>query len=376
MADEAFEALMEQANVTTEKPTEMVETPAETTPEPEATPQEPVSTEMEQTVEVDANEPVTQPEVNYNEWLKNETGGLFEDVETFKNSLQKFKDYDSKESQILELQKNQMPEDAFIKKLSEMRNAGASPSQINEFIKINTEYEDLTKLEPMEAKIAKMVLIDGYSKEVAQRKVENEFNLYGYDEDSIEYREKQEDLKISSKKDLEQLAEYQAKISKVENTEENKRLEGIALKSAHEEEVSKHIPNIVSDLKGGLGVMNLSGKVGEEDVALDFNFDYDEDFKSSLPQMASYFFNQSIEPITKEKVEEFKSYANAIYRDKIFDKSVKDAYLSGLAKGAEKAELKYVNNGGVKETVKEDVNKSTQLSAEWKAFEEKVANWR
>lgn len=288
-------------------------------------------------------------QVDYNEWLKNETAGLFDSVDTFKASLDKFKDYDAKATRVTELEKNQLPDDAFVKKLAEMRGAGATKDQISQFIKLNNDYEDFATMSPEEIKVAKLVLIDGYSQSVAQRKVEREFSLADFDEDSDEYQDIKEELRISSKNDLTALEAYKAQMTTFENKEEQAKLENIALKSAHADNVKQSIPSILGEFKG-LGSLDLTGKVGKDEVASAMSFDFDDEFSKKVPQILEFYFNQEIAPITPERIQEAKDYVNAAYLHQNWKKISNDIYLTALAVATEKAENKFVNNKGVLET--------------------------
>jgi len=310
MADEAFEALMAQANQqqTQGDNTEMVNSQVgEGSAENQETQTTETSTsEMEtgdQTTETGAQNTgdgtgtetkeenaSTAPAVDFNEWVKNETGGLFETVDQFKASLDKFKGFDEQAAKLTELEKNQLPDDGFVKKLAEMRTSGASKDQISAFIKLNNEYDDFSEMEPKDLKIAKLVLIDGYSQAVAQRKVEKEFNFSDYEEGTDEHQDALEELRISSKGDLQALEGHKAKLSTVENKAEQVKLENIALRSAHEANVKQTVPSLLGDFKG-LGALDLSGKVGKDEVTSNLSVDYDEEFSKNIPSLLEDFFS-------------------------------------------------------------------------------------
>lgn len=388
--DENFEALMRSVapEQTQAVNAEMVTTEVreEATQTNQAQPESEVQTEMvstqQETNELGApnNEVVTEQNntasVNFDEWLKNETEGLFENVESFKQNLVKFKEYDEKVAKIGELEKTQLPDDAFVKKLAEMRNNGASKDQINQFIKLNNEYDDFSSLSPRDLKIAKLVLIDGYSEATAGRKVDKDFPLNDYEEDTDEYQDLFEEQTLSAKSDLQQLEAFKAKISTVENKAEQQKLEQIALQSAHESNIKSIIPNIITEFKG-LGSLELSGKVGKEDVTSNLSFDYDDEFAKKIPSVLEYFFNQEIAPVTQEKIQEAKNYINAMYLVENWQKISKDIYLNALSIAAEKADNKYVNNKEIKEN---DPNPAPQQGGvtpqQWNEFANRVFGGR
>lgn len=385
MADENFENLIQsQLPIQAEaENTEMVST--ETAEQEVATETEESSTEVNTEMvntEVEAetttnteDQSASAPEVDYNEWLKTQSEGLFENTESFKGSLEKFKDYDAKVAKVTELEKNQLPDDPFVKTLTKMRSEGASKDQITEFIKLNTEFEDFSSMTPEQVKVAKLVLIDGYSKDVATRKVNREFDMTDFDEGSDEWLDAKEELRISSKKDLNDLESYKAKISTIENNLEKEKLEQVALKSAHEQTVRQQIPAIL-DRFSGIGDLELAGTLGKEDLTSTLKFDFDDDFKKQVPVMLEKYFNQSIEPITENSIKEASDYIKATYLVNNWEKLAKDIYKNALALAHEKTEQKYVNPKGVEEKTKDTPAKNAAFDAEWKAFEEKFASMR
>lgn len=394
MRDEAFEALMEQANQqqTHGDNTEMVESQVgEGNAENQETQtQENPSSEMEtgeqpneSGVENNVGETGTEsneentsesaPAVDYNEWVKNETGGLFQTVDEFKASLDKVKGFDDLSNKVNQLEKNQLPEDVFVKKLAEMRTSGATKDQISAFIKLNNEYEDFSQMEPKDLKVAKLVLIDGYSQGSAERKVEKEFNLSLLEEGTEEYQDALEELRISSKGDLQALEGYKAQLSTVENKAEQERLESIALKSAHAQNVKQTVPSLLEEFKG-LGSLDLSGKVGKEEVVSNLSFDYDEEFSKNIPNLLEDFFSQDIAPITPERVQLAKESIKGAYLAQNIESLLNNAYKTGLAVAAEKSDNKFINNKGVQEAeANPNPNKSKGVTqAEWDAFGSKL----
>lgn len=386
MADETFEALIQSQLTQEQAPetTEMVNTEIATETEEvidTANNAEEVNTEMVNTeTSTEANTATetiqdAPKEVNFNEWIAKESGGLFDSTDKFKASLDKFKDYDNKVAKVTELEKNQLPDDAFVKTITSMRQNGASKDQITEFIKLNTEYDDFSTMTPEQAKVAKLVLIDGYSKDTAERKVAREFDVSELEEDSDEFRDIKEELRISSREDLKALDSYKAKITTIENTQEAKHLEQVALKSAHEANVKQSIPSLI-DKFTGIGEIELKGTLGKEELTSTQNFDYDEDFKGQIPAMLELYFNQEIAPITEERIQEANNYIKATYLTNNWERLLNDAFKSGVALTHEKTENKFVNPKGLGEETTKETTNSAAKSAEWKAFEEKVSNWR
>lgn len=378
MQDEAFENLLETAQKYDEAvaSTEMVDNSPQTHDEPTDTPSEPVQEPVNTEMGNQADEPnlgdkpqETVTTVDYNEWLKNESGGLFDSVDTFKASLDKFKGYDEKIAKIEQLEKNQLPEDEFVKQLAKMHSEGATKDQLTQFVKINTEFDDFSTLTPEQRMVAKLVLVDGFSKETAQRTVSKQYDFSDLEEGSDDYIDLKEHQRVASAKDLEALNKYKASISTVANNEEAKRLEGIALKSAHEANVRQSIPSFL-DKFNGIGSLDLDGKVGAHEVKVNLSFDFDEDYKKSIPQKLESFFNEEIAPITPERIEEANNYIKAEYLLNNYQRLLHEAYKTGLAKAAEITDNKYVNNTKIEEVTKDTPSVDATMRAQMQEMEE------
>lgn len=380
MADEAFENLINSVTETTaETPTTTEMAAEEVTTTPENTNPNPAETEAASTPEMGGNAtevangdiPAAQA-VDYNEWLKTQSEGLFDSVETFKNSLEKFKGYDEKVNKISELEKNQLPDDQFVKQLTKMRSDGATKDQIAQFVQLNTQYEDFSTLSAEDRMVAKLVLVDGYSKETAQRKVGREFDFSDLEEGSPEYQDLKEEQRIASNKDLEALNSYKAKISTIENQEEARRLESVALRSAHEQNVKQSIPQLLEKFNG-IGSLELDGKIGSEEAKTSLNFDFDEDYKREIPAKLEAFFNKDIAPITAESIQEAGNYIKAEYLLNNFPRLLQEVYKTGLSKAAEITDNKYVNNNPIQEVTKDKPSMSVEERAQWEQFERSLA---
>lgn len=261
----------------------------------------------------------TPSEPDYNNWLKEQTGGTLTDVEALKSILPKVSEYDALLSQKAELEQklNVKPfQNEFVEKLNDFYKSGASEDQIKNFIKVSSI--DLDKLSPVDVKVAAMVK-DGYKEDIAKAIVEQEFPIDSYEEGSTERIILEEKLRVSSQKDLETLKQYKADISKIDNPleqlkaqEEQKRLEGIAQEEQYKQQVSQVVPKIAEVFTGLGEVVIKPGKDGESEP-MKMSFDYSQDFKSKVPDMINSYFLDTKAPINEQSVAEAREYINAHY---------------------------------------------------------------
>lgn len=323
--------------------------------------------------DVEETKSVTEPD--YNKWLSEQTGGLFSNVESFKESLPKISNYETVLQQKEELEKSRISyANSFVKELNELALAGAGQDQLKAFVRLN-ERGDLSELNPIDLKVSKLVLVDGYSEEIARKVVERDFSLNRFEEGTDEYDIAKEELRISSKGDLEALNKYKAELSTVVNPEkeqqEQARLQHIAQTEQHQRYVKESAPKIAQAIEG-LGKMNLNGKEGDDAIFLDFPFP--EDFKSKLPSLAENYFLDNNEQINEENLKDFATYARATYLVENFDKVAKSIASHIESVVAEKYSNKYENRSGLKPQVEPDVKISQDRSKQ--EFLERVANGR
>lgn len=257
---------------------------------------------------------VTPPD--YNSWLKETTGGLFEDVDTFKSSLNKFASYDE-----LEKAKNELEEKAkinpfatdFVAKLNEGIKNGWDTDRQTAFIKINSI--DFDSLTPKELKVANMVLNQGYSEDIAKKVVDRQFDLEEYEEGSDERIIKEEELRIASKADRKELEQYKASISKVENLSaeiaEKKELEDLATRTKYLSQVKEASVKLAPNIRGIGEAKFKLGAEGKQEI--DMKFDFDKDYLDSMPEKLEKYLVETNAQISNETLAEFHTYARADY---------------------------------------------------------------
>lgn len=318
-----------------------VDTPAnETIPEVKV---EPTATEEIPTIQ---NEPI-----NYWVELEQKTGGLVKDEETFNGIIEKSKNYETILQEKSELEKNQFkPANDYVKGLNDLISGGGSKDQINAFVKLN-EYGKLEDLQPIEAKVAKMVLIDGYSEDVARKIVNRNFDLSQFDLEDSEEADKasimKEELRISAKADLQSLEAYKKDLSVVHNPEkesaEQAKLAEIAQISTYNKAVEQEAPNMVKNFPTKL---SFDFKVGDETVKFEDNID-SEFISKELTPLVSDYFKDSLDPVNSETLSQAYSYAHGEYLKANVGKMLERAYVKGNTEGIEKTVNKYENRSGL-----------------------------
>lgn len=374
-----------QFGATTEKPaeTEMETAPAETTPNTTdqgaemAADTTNVEAAASTTPIVPEQSTITEPD--YNKWLEEQSGGVLKDVDLFKSILPKVTEYDSLLTQKAELEQKLSVNpfhNEFVSKLNEFYKTGANEDQIKNFIKVSSI--DLDKLSPVELKVAAMVK-EGYNEDIARQIVERDYPIDSFEEGDAERAIIEEKLRVSSKADYESLKQWKADASKVDNSQaellaqqqEQQRLQTIAQESQYQQQVEQVAPKIAEVLTG-IGELTIKpGKEGEYE-AMKMQFDYNDDFKSKVPDMVSNYFLDTKAPINEESYAECKEYINAHYLATNIESIIQANTRHVEAITWEKAVNKYENRSGLPaETTNVNVDNS---QAEYSNFLSRVAN--
>lgn len=318
-----------------------VEQPAEVT--------EPIPVEQE--IAPVSEPPTTSEPYNYWPDLAQRTEGLVKDEESLSVALSRVKEYDTVVQQKEELEKNAFkPANDYIAKLNEMTLQGANPDQIKAFVTLNG-YGDLATLSPLDLKVTKMVLTEGFSENIARKMVNREFDLSQFDEEIPEQKDEadimRERLRVSSKKDLEILNEYKKELSVVQNPDkdnaERVRLQQLADTSTYNQTVEREAPNIAKHFPQKL---NYEFKVGEETVPYEDNFDK-EFLDRDLAVYVKEYYKDSMDPVNAETIPLAYEFALGEYLKANDSKRLEKAVQKGYNLGYEKAVNKYENRSGL-----------------------------
>lgn len=340
-------ATQKYAPETTEEttPTEIVETPT-----PESATEAPESTEIVEQTTTDTA-PITTTEevpVDYAKILSEVTEGQFTDVEQFKASLPKLKEYDSLSGKVTELEEklkvNPFAND-FAKTVNDLIGAGKSADEIDNFIKISRL--DIDQLPAVDAKVMRMVK-DGYNPEIARQIVESDYPINDFEEGSVDRQILEEKLRVSSIDDRKILKEYKQELTTVDNSAqvqaEQERLNNIAKAEQHKQSVKAVVPKIAETIVG-LGEKNLNGKEGDEAIKL--KFDYNAEFKAQLPaKLESFFLDGGLE-VNEENIAFAQKYIRAEYLEKNEEALFQQVFKHAEALTTERLVAKYENLSGL-----------------------------
>lgn len=332
-----------------ETPTETTPTEIVETPTAEITTEAPVSTEIvEQTTTEQAPTTTEEVPVDYAKILSEVTEGQFTDVEQFKASLPKLKEYDSLSGKVTELEEklkvNPFAND-FAKTVNDLIGAGKSADEIDNFIKISRL--DIDQLPAVDAKVMRMVK-DGYNQEIARQIVESDYPINDFEEGSVDRQILEEKLRVSSIDDRKILKEYKQELTTVDNSAqvqaEQERLNNIAIAEQHKQSVKAVVPKIAETIVG-LGEKNLNGKDGDEAIKL--KFDYNAEYKAELPaKLESFFLDGGLE-VNEQNIAFAQKYIRAEYLEKNEEALFQQVFKHAEALTTERLVAKYENLSGL-----------------------------
>ncbi len=297
-----------------------------------------------------------QPEVlDYWKQFEEKTQGLVKDEESFNAIIEKAKEHDSLRTAKEEFEKNQWkPANDYIKALNDLTSQGASKDQVKAFVKLN-EYGDLNELSPLDAKVAKMVLVDGYNENIARKIVQQEFDLDQYEEGTDEHEIAKEKLRVSSQGDVQALQTYKKELSVVDNPAqaqaEQERLTEIANTAAYNKIVSQEVPKIVQHFP-----TKMSYSFSEGETKVPFEYNIDKGFvEKELPNLINDYFKDTKEQINQETVKDAYEYAYASYllknHQNMINSALKEGYSKGKVAGVQETSNKYENRSGLPKPV-------------------------
>ena len=315
----------------------------------------PIVTEQPQTPAEPAAAPVVAEEAkpiefNINQWLEQQTGGLFKDPDSLKLALPKITSYDDVLKQKDELEKNQVTlANDWVKTYNQLVLDGASLDQQKAFIKLN-EVGDFSTMSPLELKVAKMVLVDGYKENAARLQVAQDFPVDTFIEGTDDRIILEEKLRVSANKDLTDLNRYKADLSVFENPakkeQEQAQLRNIAIQNEYAKDVDQHAPAIATSFSG-LGKIKLAGEKGAGDSELEFLFE--DNFKSGMTDMVKYYLSQEVAPITPERIAEVERGVKAEWLLNNYETMMNRVWNHAASFFGKAKDAEYENRGGLAE---------------------------
>jgi hypothetical protein len=294
---------------------------------------------------------VINEQINYWLELDQKSEGLVKDEDSFKSIIEKARNAEQLATEKAELEKNQFkPANDYVKGLNEILLSGGTKDQVNAFVKLNG-YGELTELTPLDAKVAKMVLIDGFSEDIARKMVKAEFDVSNLDpndpDDADQILITNEKLRVSARADVQALESYKKDLSVVHNPEkesaEQAKLAELAQISTYNKAVEQETPNMVKHFPAKL---NYEFKIGEETIQ--FEDSIDQDFLSKeLPTLVADYFKDSLDPVNSQTLSDAYGYAHGEYLKANVGKMLERAYSKGATEATEKTVNRYENRSGL-----------------------------
>lgn len=328
------------------------------TPQPK---QEPITPAAQAT-------PATPEPPDYNKYIEELTGGQFKDADTLKQVLPRLSAYDTlvqerdtitQERDTFKAKAEADPfADEFVKKLDGLKRSGATPDQVKNYFRIN-EVGDIGTLSATDARVAKLVLVDGYKENIAKKMVEKEYPIADYEEGSDDREIIEERLRVDANNDRVALDKYKAQVATIANPNQDTQLQQVAVRQQHETFVKSQVPKIAEKIQG-MGEIAFKDDKGNELAKL--KFDYPADYKSQIAPKLEQYFMDGQTPINNETVQEAYRTVNAAYLDEHFPALAQRVWDSAYAKGIEMATNKYENRSGLPKGEEPVVNKDEKTA--------------
>lgn len=326
-----------------------------------------------------AGTPPPAADVNYAEYLDRMSGGLIKDEDGFKMVLPQLQEYPTLKEKLTELssQLEKAPKFANdeVRIYNELVAGGASKEQLESFQKINAvgQLKDLT---PYDARIARMVLVDGVKPGVAKLKVDREFKLgEGFsDIDPVEREILDDDLRVAANADREALAKFKADASATGGVSpEEQQLQYQAKLQEHSQQVKPYVNNLVKDLPH-LGAFTLVDKDEAKGIdGIAYEVPITEAYKTELNGYVENFFLDGLTPITRENTITALAYARAELFRNHAGEIFKEFYDTIVPKVEERIGNKYENRSGLRPPV-DNPNPGANPASEMAGFVNQIAN--
>lgn len=269
----------------------------------------------QQPAAADAPPATTPPAPDFNSILDKMSDGMIKDENGFMAVLPQLKEYPNLKKANEELTAKLAAAPTFAddeaRIFNDLKKSGATKEQLQQFQKIN-EVGDIKELTPVEARIAKMVLVDGIKPSVAKLKVEKEYKIGDENVDSDDREILDEDLRVAADKDREELTKFKAKVSNVEQVApEELQLRQQAATTQHEQQIKPYVKDLVTGLPN-LGTYAVTTAKDGVD-AISFEIPINDSAKAEIGKAVENFFMDGLTPVTKENTIMALSFARADY---------------------------------------------------------------
>lgn len=235
--------------------------------------------------------------------LERLSGGAIKTTEDLQSALAKIGEYDSLSKRALEAEEKlgkTIFADAYEQRRNELKLAGATKEQLKSFEKIN-DLGDLKEMDDLEAKIQKLILVDGYGEKVARNKVKKEFDLENTFDDDLDVMK--EDLRISAKADREALEAYKTEVS---TPSADTKILNEAQKASVIEGLKPVFAQFNEQFKS-LAALELKGK--NSDQVIPFDLEVSASDKAKMTESIQGYLLGNNLPLTQENYNEALSNA-------------------------------------------------------------------
>lgn len=289
------------------------------------------------------------PAFDPNKILDEMSGGLFKDKAAFEAALPKLKEYEGLKAKHDELAAAMALAPVFandhVRIYNDLVKNGATKEQLQNFQKIN-EVGDINQLSPIDAKVAKMVLVDGIKESVAQKMVNREYKVGDEDLDADDREILDEQLRVSSQADKQALAQFKAAVSDVNTIKpEELQLQQTAQLQAHQAQVRPYAKD-VADTITTMGKFTLGAS--DPAKAVEIELPVAEDFKPKMAQYLENYYMDGLTPVTPENTRLAMDYGRAEYIRENLPAMLEKVYEILDNKITERMVAKYENRSGVK----------------------------
>ena len=256
-----------------------------------------------------------QQNFDVNGFLDRMSEGLIKDEGTLKSVLPQLKEYPELKKQLEEMQKQVESAPKFyddeVRLYNELKAAGATKEQLRNFQKIN-DVGNLADISDIEARVARMVIIDGVKESVAKLKVEREFKINDENVDATDRELLDDDLRVAAKKDREELAKYKAEVSSTgKPTPEELQLKQAAAETEHNARLEPYLNDFVSALPHMGSIPVREAKDGQD--GLSFDLPISDEARAEIKGYMQGYFLDGLTPITRENTIAAAQYAKAEY---------------------------------------------------------------
>lgn len=273
--------------------------------------------------------------------LERLSGGQIKTTEDLNAAVAKLKDYDiiSEKARVFEEKANSIKfADAYEQRRNELKLSGASKDQLKSFQQIN-ELGELSEMDDLEAKVQKLILVDGFGEKAARLKVSREFNFEDTFDDDLELMK--EDLRLSAKADRKALETFKAEVS---TPAPDKKILDAAGKQALETSLKPILADF-SEKINSLTTFNLKGVNSDEVVPLELALTAD-DKTVMTNSIKDYMLGNNL-PLTQENLDEAIIAARREYLEVNQPKIAEKIWAKAEAHFTKKFADKYENVGGL-----------------------------